>query len=115
MGEGMRVFGKRIDVPGGNRRANRERVVLAAAAVTLQGSQPVVVEDVGSTGAKLRGRGLPATGQEMIIKIGNMDVLASVAWSKRDECGITFDAPLDPASVTQLKAEGQLGRVMGIV
>jgi hypothetical protein len=51
----------------------------------------------------------------MIIKIGNMDVLASVAWSKRDECGITFDAPLDPASVTQLKAEGQLGRVMGIV
>lgn len=111
----MRVFGKRIDGLGGNRRAKRERVLLAAAAVTLQGSHSVVVEDIGSTGAKLRGRGLPTTGQAMTIKVGNMDVFASVAWSKRDECGITFEPPLNPASVTQLKAEGQLGRVMGIV
>ena len=85
------------------------------AAVTLDGSRPTIVEDVCSTGAKLHGRNLPAEGEALIIRVGDVELLASVAWRKRDDCGITFEQPLDPAGVRQLKNEGQLGRVYGIV
>jgi hypothetical protein len=108
-------FGKRVDVPGGRRRVERERVVLAAAAVTLDKTRSVVVEDVCSSGARLRGRDLPASGQELLVKVGPVDVLASVAWSERDECGITFDPPLQASGVKQLKDEGRLGRVLGVL
>jgi len=108
-------FGRRVDVPGGRRRIERERVVLAAAAVMLDRSRSVVVEDVCSSGARLRGRDLPEDGQELLVKVGSIDVMASVAWSGQDVCGITFDPPLQPAGVKQLKDEGRLGRVLGIL
>lgn len=111
----MTVFGKRIDIPGGNRRSQRERVVLAGSAVTLVGSSSIVVKDLCSTGAKLCGRNLPADGGAVLIKVGDLDVLASVAWRKGDECGITFSPSLDHASVEHLKKEGQLGRILGII
>ncbi|MBA2467598.1 MAG: hypothetical protein H0V46_08360 [Sphingomonas sp.] len=109
------AFGKRVDGPGGRRRKERERVVLAAAAVTLDSTQPVVVDDVCPTGVRLRGRGLPKKGEDLVLKIGHVDVMGFVAWSDGAECGVTFDAALDPGSVTQLKEEGSLGRVLGIL
>ena len=108
-------FGKRVDVPGGRRRNQRERVVLAEAAVTLDRICSVVVEDVCSSGARLRGRDLPSDGHELVVKVGPVDVMASVVWSRHEECGFTFDHPLEPAGVKQLKEEGRLGRVLGIL
>jgi hypothetical protein len=103
----MPSFGKRVDVPGGRRRASRQPVLLAASAVTLGGSQSVIVEDVCSTGARLRGRNLPVGGKQLMIKVGGMNILAEVAWSGSEECGITFDAPLDQDGVQTLKHEGR--------
>src|SRR4051794_17464634 len=103
----MMPFGKRVDVPGGRRRTERERVVLAAAALTLDRSRSVVVEDVCSSGARLRGRDLPEDGQELLVKVGSIDVMASVVWASHEVCGITFAPPLEPAGVKQLKDEGR--------
>jgi len=110
----MPVFGKRVDGPGGRRRACRERVVLAGAALTLEKARSVVVEDLCSSGAKLRGRDLPKDGDELLVKVGLVEILAHVAWSARDECGIRFEQALDPGCVEQFKNEGRLGHVMGI-
>jgi hypothetical protein len=109
------AFGKRVDVPGGRRRIQREPVVLAAGAVMLDRSRSVVVEDVCSSGARLRGRDLPEQGQQLLLKVGPVDFLASVAWVRTEECGITFTPPLEPTGVIQLKEEGKLGRVLGII
>ncbi|HXH51857.1 MAG TPA: PilZ domain-containing protein [Sphingomicrobium sp.] len=111
----MPTFGKRVDRPGGNRRTLREPVVLAAAALTLDRSRSVILEDLSSTGARLRGSSLPQDGDELLVKVGPIDVLASVAWTGQDECGITFDRPLDPSDIEQFKHEGQLRHVLGIV
>lgn len=48
----MPSFGKRIDGPAGRRGDKREVVALTASALTLQGSESVLVEDVCPTGAR---------------------------------------------------------------
>lgn len=104
----MPGFGKRIDVPGGRRRAPRQRIAITATAVGLEGVQSVVVDEVSSTGAKLRGTNLPECGREMFIKVGDVDVFASVAWSSAEQCGISFDPPVDQHTVVRLRHEGRL-------
>jgi hypothetical protein len=111
----MRKFGKRIDPPGGRRVTPRQRVVLTGSASASDVTQSVVVEDVGSTGAKLRGHDLPDVGTRMLLTIGGMEVTASVAWRKEHECGITFDASLDHDGVHALKREGSWGHIVSII
>lgn len=111
----MPSFGKRVDVPGGRRRTARQRVVLVGSAMLMEGSRSIVVDDVCSTGARLRGRDLPATGADMIVRIGGLDILATVAWREEQQCGITFEAPLDHNGVQQLKEAGSIGHVLGVV
>lgn len=108
-------FGKRVDVPGGRRRAPRQPVSLAASASTVGGCQSVIVENVCASGARLRGRVVPAVGKELMIKVGSMNVLGHVAWSDSEECGITFEPPLNQQEVSTLKQEGRWGTVLGVV
>ena len=108
-------FGKRVDVPGGRRKAPRQPVSLAASASTTGSSQSVIVENVCASGARLRGRVVPAAGKELMIKVGSMSLLAEVAWSQDEECGIAFHPPLDQRDVQTLKQEGRWGTVLGVV
>ena len=111
----MPSFGKRIDGPEGRRRNVRQTVVLAASAVTLDRSRSVLVEDVSAQGAKLRGCDLPGSGAQILFRIGSDHVMASVAWRRRDECGITFDEPLNDDGIRRIAREANWGAVMGIV
>lgn len=110
----MSSFGKRIDGPVGRRKAVREEVVLAGSAQTLESSRSVVVTDVSVTGAKLVGRELPPRASNVLISVGDVELFATVAWSGRDECGVTFDPPLDPDMVHQVKHDGCWSKVMGV-
>lgn len=111
----MPSFGKRVDVPGGRRRTIRQRVVLVGSATTMEGTRSVVLDDICATGARLRGRDLPAKGAEMIVKVGSTDIFASVAWNVKDQCGITFDTVLNQNGVQQLKEAGSVGQVFRFV
>lgn len=111
----MRGFGRRIDGLEGRRKAMRDKVVLAASALSLESSTAVVVTDVSSKGAKLIGRELPSRGANVLISVGEVEVFAKVAWTSRDdECGVTFDSPLDPARIKQIKHNGRWSKVMGV-
>ena len=110
----MSNFGKRIDGPVGRRKVQREEVVLAGSAQTLESSRSVLVTDVSVNGAKLSGRELPPQSANVLITVGDVDLFATVAWSGRDQCGVTFDTPLDSDMVHQVKHEGCWSRVMGM-
>ena len=110
----MPEFGRRIDGPGGRRKDARNPVVLAASAVTLEGSRSVILEELCSTGAKLRGSGVARTGQQLMVRIGSLELLAAVIWDRRDQCGIAFDTPLGIDAIQVVKNEGRLATVMGI-
>jgi hypothetical protein len=107
-------FGKRIDGPSGRRLKNREEVVLAASAQSLGSSRPVVVSDVSTGGAKLRGHRLDALDKDILIRVGDVDLFATIAWADRDECGVRWDEPPTADLLRRIKRDGQWASVMGI-
>ena len=111
----MPSFGKRVDVPGGQRRSARQAVVLAASALGLNRSNSVLVPDLSKAGARLQGRDLPSPGERLLINFGQTTLFASVAWRGRDQCGIVFESRLDDQGVAQLQREADWADVMGLV
>ena len=110
----MPTFGKRVDGPGGRRTTVRKAVVLAASALGFQQSRSVVVPDLSEAGAKLQGRGLPEVGERLLINFGETGLFATVAWSRRDECGIIFDRSICARELLKLQVEADWGNVMGL-
>ena len=106
-------FGKKIDGPG-RRRAAREEVALAGSAMSMRWSRPVIVTDVSARGAKLEGHDLNRLDPEVLLRVANIDFFASIAWSRRSECGISFDEPLTTRMIAHIKREGHWATVMGL-
>lgn len=98
------TFGKRGG--GGRRIAPRLPVALPASITGLELSGTAVLKDVSSTGAKLCGECVPHQGQDVWIRVGPVDVLATVVWHQENECGVTFDVPLNPFQLHELKSRG---------
>ena len=88
----MSSFGKRIDGPGGRRRIRRKPVSIHGSAATMEGSRCVLIEDLCLTGARVRGRELPAEGNEILLRSGDRAILGRVAWERGDRRGIVFGA-----------------------
>jgi hypothetical protein len=80
----------------------------------MRRSISVIVPDLSETGAKLQGRDLPSAGERLLINFGETGLFATVAWSRRDECGIVFDGQLDTRGVAQLRSEADWAKVMGL-
>jgi len=96
---------QKFGIPTDRRRAARRPIFVAGSAVSIHGSKSVVVENLSSTGAKIRGRDLPARGKQILIWMEGLDVLGAVAWTKKDECGVRFDVSLDAEALTCLEEE----------
>jgi hypothetical protein len=58
--------------------------------------------DVSANGAKLDGGGDLSVGQDIWLKLGKMDIFATVVWTRANCCGVHFDAPLHDIDVQQL-------------
>ena len=110
----MPMFGKRVDVPGGERRCARQAVILAASALGFNRSSSVLVPDVSERGARLQGRDLPVPGERLLINFGQTGLFATVAWSRRDQCGVVFDRQLDDRGLRDIQREADWGAVMGV-
>jgi hypothetical protein len=110
----MPTFGKRIDVPGGQRQSVRKAVVLAASALGLDRSSSVLVPDLSEKGARLQGRNLPAMGERLLINFGQTGLFATVAWSVPHQCGVVFDQQLDARGIERLRCEADWAEVMGL-
>jgi len=98
------TFGKQGG--GGRRITPRLPVALPASITGLQLSGTAILKDVSSTGAKLSGPCVPHEGHDIWIKVGPVDVLATVVWHQENECGVTFDVPLSSFQLHDLKSRG---------
>ena len=110
----MAQFGKRLDGPGGRRRAERKPILMAAAIHTAGGSRTVSLLDVSTAGARLRTQPPLAAGQEVWLKIPPSDVFAKVQWVDDDLCGIVFDEPLPAAEAARLQSAGKVVLMPGL-
>lgn len=98
-------FGKRIDKPGGLRRAVRDEMMIRTSVMTTTDSISVDLIDLSKTGARLRGCGLPAPGQEVVVLLGRLEAFGSVVWRDQDQCGVHFDVQLSERAVSIVQAE----------
>lgn len=102
------VFGKQKG--GGRRIAPRQTVEIPASVIALALTRTAVLSDVSSTGARLSGPDIPSEGQDIWIRVGPVDVLASVVWNRGNECGVKFDVPIGTFALHQLASEGNEAR-----
>lgn len=87
----MANFGKRIDGPTGRRWLKRKRVGISAIAVFEDWSTPVLVQDLSLTGAKLRGRDLPAHPANFTLSVGERSLRGDIQWAVGDQRGVSFE------------------------
>jgi hypothetical protein len=73
----MSRSGDRID-DGEKRSSGRRQVALSAALVTIDGATSVLVEDLCPKGARLCGRKLPSTGEEILLRASEMTALGHI-------------------------------------
>jgi hypothetical protein len=103
----MPLFGKQIHGDHERRFSLRESVRLAASILTLDRSYCATIENVSESGARLRGCGGLAPGEDLWIKVGCIDRLATVAWCTDDLCGVTFDTQLEHEDLVHLRCEAR--------
>jgi hypothetical protein len=95
------TFGKRGG--GGRRSAPREAAPLLAVYSTVTKSHEVVLVDVSSSGALLRGPNLPEAGDELFVSIENIKAFGTVARVDGHEFAIAFDRPLSAEELAILR------------
>ena len=106
----MTMFGKRKG--GGRRSVAREIAPLTAVFTTVTKSMAAELVDICCTGARLRCSCVPQNGEQLVLNVGTVRTFGTVAWSRRNECGISFDFPLSDEDVQQLRQKASEARGM---
>ena len=79
---------------GAEDRASPRTNLLLAATVEAGGlTLPVRIRNLSETGALLEGAGLPDAGMPLVLKRGELQVCATVAWAAGGKRGVRFDGP----------------------
>lgn len=87
----MSSSSKTINVRARRRAAVRQPVAMLGSVATIQGSTSVIIEDLCPNGARLTGRRLPATGQEILLRANDTVVLGRITWANDDARGVAFE------------------------
>lgn len=77
------------------------------------GLVPVTITNISRSGAQLKGETLPLSGQIVTLRARSLDILATVAWSRNGQAGLSFHRDIEPLEVVrQNAAEMRLFRAM---
>jgi hypothetical protein len=87
----------------GNRKAPRIAVPMDANLMLPERSAQCQLVNVSRTGCRLALDMPPRIGATVLVRIERIETLGVVAWVKRDQCGITFEAALDSPSLERLR------------
>ncbi|QIK96222.1 hypothetical protein G7076_06970 [Sphingomonas sp. HDW15A] len=82
-----------------NRRSRRSNVLMSATVEFDGASVKAKLRNLSKEGALVEGEGLPAIGQLVTFRKGDLRLSGNVAWRAGNRAGIAFDQPLDPESV----------------
>ena len=107
-------FGKRIDIPGGARKAVRDDVLTRAAMRTRTASRSVDLLDMSLTGARLQGDGLPQPGEDVLLIVGRLEAFGEVVWHHDDQCGVRFDVALGEDALATVERERGPSRLLDV-
>ena len=78
----------------GNRARNRLRLGASASLVLTHETRPCLIEDVSSSGARVRMNHPPARGHTAMLSFHELRLYCTVAWVLDDRCGLRFEKEL---------------------
>ena len=78
----------------GGRLFNRLRLGAAAMLQLTHERRACLLDDISSTGARLRIASPPPIGTTAVLHFHELKILARTIWLRGDELGLQFDAPL---------------------
>lgn len=84
------------------RRNPRLMLGITAEFISLEGRQPVTLQDLSATGAKIQLGGLQPS-KRGILRWMEFEVLAEVKWRREGWCGLIFDRPISNACLFQTR------------
>jgi hypothetical protein len=64
----------------------------------------VTLVDVSRTGARMTGAEMPESGDDVLFRAGDLEMLATVVRSGANECAIDFATPIAAEEVQRLQA-----------
>jgi hypothetical protein len=79
----------------GHRSFNRLRLGVAAALKLTHENRACLIDDISSTGARLRIDRPLAPGQSLVLSFHELTLFSTVMWVRGGECGLRFDQPLE--------------------
>jgi hypothetical protein len=86
------------------RAAKRYPTKIAAILVVDRKSLDVDITDLSRVGARLQGDYLPERGDEVVLRTSEFEVVATIAWSEGDSCGLNFHKAIEPIVVRKRSA-----------
>jgi hypothetical protein len=103
----MPLFGKRVDGVLGRLSELGDAALMPATILTFDRSSCATIVDVSAENARLQGCGQFAPGDNLWLKVGCVDCLATVAWCDDDLFEVIFDAPLSHEDLIHLRCEAR--------
>ncbi len=79
----------------GGRHSSRLRLAVPASLVLPHETCPCLIDDISSTGARLRTTQSLAELRTLILVFHELRLFSTVMWSNKGECGLRFDQPLE--------------------
>lgn len=79
----------------GHRHFNRLQLGVPATLVLTHESRKCLIDDISSTGARLRIDHPLAERQSLILSFHELKLFSTVMWVRGRECGLRFDQPLE--------------------
>ena len=88
--------------PAAGGRSPRRRVQLPGQARSTTGKFFFTLRNLSCTGAMAEGEQIPPAGRDLVVVVGEMELLCRVVWAQRGRCGLEFDEPLPAPAVVAL-------------
>ena len=93
------------------RRSQRASVLLPASVVTMSAYQYLELVNLSATGAKLRGSMTSAVGKAALFRLDGFEVLCRIVWQADELCGVRFDEPMSPLTLSQFRKAGNTAQI----
>ena len=89
------------------RRSARIHIGLAAMLETVATRRMVSLRDISTTGAQVDGDLNIKIGNDVLLKVQTIEILAEVKWSEGGSVGIQFERPVSNKEINILRSVGQ--------
>lgn len=90
-------------LPAGRRSNSRVRLQLPGKLILTERTVSCIVENLSTTGARLRLNVPPKAGNGAFLRLADMEIFCGIVWSTEDRCGLTFEEPMAGRKVVAMR------------